>query len=79
MYLVDLDLDPITPVENVSWRVFNGPILDLNLYFSECSTAVSNCNTETQIEMRSRTVEHFPEMTFSHCLEREFMILSLIT
>ena len=25
-----------------------------------CLTVAANCNTETQIEMRDRTVEHFP-------------------
>ena len=29
-------------------------------YFSECSTVAANCNTEIEIEMRDRTVEHFP-------------------
>ena len=31
------------------------------VHFSECSTVAANCNTETQIEMRDGTVEHFPE------------------
>ena len=31
------------------------------LHFSECSTVAANCNTETEIEMRDGTVEHFPE------------------
>ena len=30
------------------------------VHFSECSTVVENCNTETQIEKRDGTVEHFP-------------------
>ena len=30
------------------------------LHFSEFSTVAANCNTETQIEMRDGTVEHFP-------------------
>ena len=29
-------------------------------YFSERSTVAANCNTEMEIEMRDRTVEHFP-------------------
>ena len=32
------------------------------VHFSECSTVSTNCNTETQIETRDRTVEHFPEL-----------------
>ena len=31
------------------------------VHFSECSTVATNCNAETQIEMRDGTVEHFPE------------------
>ena len=30
------------------------------VHFCECSTVATNYNTETQIEMRDRTVEHFP-------------------
>ena len=29
-------------------------------HFSECPTVAANCNTETQIEIRDRTDEHFP-------------------
>ena len=30
------------------------------MYFTECSSVAANYNTETQIEMRDGTVEHFP-------------------
>ena len=30
------------------------------VHFSECSRVAANYNTETQIEMRGRTIEHFP-------------------
>ena len=32
------------------------------VHFSECSTVAANCDTETQIGMRYRSVEHFPVM-----------------
>ena len=30
------------------------------MHFSECSTVAANCSSETQIETRDGTVEHFP-------------------
>ena len=30
------------------------------VHFYECYTVAANCSTVTQIEMRDRTVEHFP-------------------
>ena len=40
------------------------------VHFSECSTVAANCNTETQIEMRDRTVEHFPGASWSTTPQR---------
>ena len=30
------------------------------VHFPKCSTVAANCSTETQVEMRDGTVEHFP-------------------